>query len=119
MKKTVSYASLIVLFILLACFFVTTYAHARNQDSDSVIIVDPLLFKDLKYRCIGPSRGGRVTTVTGIASQPSVFYMGATGGGVWKTVDYGINWINVSDGYLVQRLRLARPGGRWIRPGWY
>ena len=41
-----------------------------------------------------------MTTVTGIASQPSVFYMGATGGGVWKTVDYGRNWTNVSDGYF-------------------
>jgi photosystem II stability/assembly factor-like uncharacterized protein len=100
MKKTVSFASLIVLFLLLVCFIAVTHAHAQNQDSDSRIVVDPLLFKDLKYRCIGPSRGGRVTSVTGIASQPSVFYMGATGGGVWKTVDYGRNWINVSDGYL-------------------
>ncbi len=61
---------------------------------------DPSLLKGLKYRCIGPSRGGRVTTVTGVASEPSVFYMGATGGGVWKTTDYGRNWINVSDGYF-------------------
>jgi photosystem II stability/assembly factor-like uncharacterized protein len=61
---------------------------------------DPIHFKGLKYRCIGPSRGGRVTTVTGIASQPSVFYMGAVGGGVWKTVDYGRNWSNVTDGFL-------------------
>ena len=74
--------------------------HALDQDSDSNAIYDPTLFKGLKYRCIGPSRGGRVTTVTGIASQPSVFYMGATGGGVWKTGDYGRNWSNVSDGYF-------------------
>ncbi|NOR53572.1 MAG: hypothetical protein GQ536_05750, partial [Candidatus Aminicenantes bacterium] len=58
------------------------------------------LFKGLKYRCVGPSRGGRVTTVTGVASQPSTFYMGSTGGGVWKTKDYGRNWINVSDGFF-------------------
>ncbi len=100
MKKTAFYAGLIVLFFPLICFIAVTHAHAQNQDSDSPLKLDPLLFKDLKYRCIGPSRGGRVTTVTGIASQPSVFYMGATGGGVWKTVDYGRNWINVSDGYL-------------------
>ena len=88
MRKVVIIASLIV-FIFLAMGF-----------ADSNTIYDPTHFKGLKYRCIGPSRGGRVTTVTGIASQPSVFYMGATGGGVWKTVDYGRNWSNVSDGYL-------------------
>ncbi|UCE43180.1 MAG: hypothetical protein JSV17_01965 [Candidatus Aminicenantes bacterium] len=69
-------------------------------DSNTNTIYEPSFFKGLKYRCIGPSRGGRVTTVTGIASQPSVFYMGATGGGVWKTTDYGRNWVNVSDGYF-------------------
>ncbi|HET7274644.1 MAG TPA: hypothetical protein VFI91_05665 [Longimicrobiaceae bacterium] len=62
--------------------------------------VDPALFQNLEYRMIGPSRGGRVTTVTGIAEQPSVFFMGSTGGGVWKTTDYGNSWENVSDGYF-------------------
>lgn len=55
---------------------------------------------NLKYRNVGPTRGGRATTVAGVASQPSVFYMGATGGGVWKTEDYGTSWFNVSDGYF-------------------
>ncbi len=54
----------------------------------------------LRYRMIGPLRGGRVTTVTGVPSQPSTFYMGTTGGGVWKTTDAGHNWNNVSDGYF-------------------
>jgi len=54
----------------------------------------------LQYRNIGPTRGGRVTTVAGVTSKPSVFYMGATGGGVWKTDDYGTSWSNVSDGYF-------------------
>ncbi|MFW6140639.1 MAG: WD40/YVTN/BNR-like repeat-containing protein [Acidobacteriota bacterium] len=60
----------------------------------------PHFFKDLKYRCVGPSRGGRVTAVTGVASKPSTFYMGSTGGGVWKTTDYGQSWTNITDGYL-------------------
>lgn len=55
-------------------------------------------FKSLKYRCIGPTRGGRVTAVAGIPSAPGTFYMGATGGGVWKTTDFGQSWKNVSDG---------------------
>ncbi|MBA4322594.1 MAG: hypothetical protein C0408_07230, partial [Odoribacter sp.] len=62
--------------------------------------VDPLLFQDLKYRFIGPNRGGRVTAVAGAESQPNVFYMGATGGGVWKTTDYGQSWSNISDGFF-------------------
>ncbi|MYF63739.1 MAG: hypothetical protein F4183_04495, partial [Rhodothermaceae bacterium] len=58
------------------------------------------LFKDLEFRYIGPSRGGRVTTVTGHRADSGTFYMGATGGGVWKTSDYGVSWENISDGYF-------------------
>src|SRR6266513_2721175 len=54
----------------------------------------------LRWRSIGPYRGGRVTAVAGIASQPLVYYMGATGGGVWKTDDAGTTWNNVSDGFF-------------------
>ncbi|MBV9881170.1 MAG: hypothetical protein JO180_11775, partial [Gemmatirosa sp.] len=63
-------------------------------------LVDPALYAGLRYRMIGPGRGGRVTTVTGVAGQPHTFYLGATGGGVWKTDDAGANWRNVSDGYF-------------------
>ena len=58
------------------------------------------IFKSLQYRSIGPFRGGRVTAVAGVASQPLVYYFGATGGGVWKTTDGGINWEPVSDNYF-------------------
>lgn len=59
---------------------------------------DPLRL--LQYRLIGPFRGGRVAAVAGVASQPNVYYFGATGGGVWKTVDAGVNWEAVSDKYF-------------------
>ncbi|MDP9348089.1 MAG: hypothetical protein M3P24_02955, partial [Gemmatimonadota bacterium] len=59
-------------------------------------------FGDLRYRMIGPSRGGRVTTVTGVHSQPFTFYFGSTGGGVWKTVDAGQTWNNVSDPFFTE-----------------
>ncbi len=62
--------------------------------------VDPAMFAALRYRMIGPARGGRVTAVTGVPSQPFTFYMGATGGGVWKTDDAGANWRNVSDRFF-------------------
>ena len=58
------------------------------------------LWSGMKYRMIGPDRGGRVTAVTGVPSQPYTFYMGSTGGGVWKTTDAGHTWINVSDGFF-------------------
>lgn len=57
-------------------------------------------FSVLTYRTVGPERGGRVTTVTGTSHYPGTFYLGATGGGVWKSEDYGTTWNNVSDGFF-------------------
>src|SRR6266567_7589515 len=61
---------------------------------------NPALWSGMRYRMIGPERGGRVTTVTGVPSEPHTFYMGSTGGGVWKTTDAGHTWVNVSDGFF-------------------
>ena len=61
---------------------------------------DSALWSGMRYRLIGPYRGGRVTAVTGVPSQPLTYYMGSTGGGVWKTTDAGHNWVNVSDGFF-------------------
>ena len=61
---------------------------------------DPAQWQGLHYRQVGPWRGGRVTAVTGVPSQPNVYYMGSTGGGVWKTSDAGHSWVNVSDGQI-------------------
>ena len=52
----------------------------------------------MKYRMIGPDRGGRVTTVTGVPTEPFTFYMGTVGGGVYKTTDAGHSWRNITDG---------------------
>lgn len=76
--------------IILSIFLtLLVYGDIKSQEMDA-----------FQFRNIGPYRGGRVTAVAGIASQPSVFYMGATGGGLWKTEDYGTSWKNVSDGYF-------------------
>src|SRR5579862_8471860 len=62
--------------------------------------VNPALFQGMKYRLVGPSRGGRVTTVTGVTSQPRTFYMGVASGGVFKTTDAGENWTPITDGQV-------------------
>ncbi len=56
------------------------------------------LFKPLKWRLVGPFRGGRAAAVTGVAGHPQTYYFGSAGGGVWKTTDGGGSWANVSDG---------------------
>src|SRR5438105_3814886 len=72
--------------------------HKQSAHPESAI--DPILFNSLKWRSIGPYRGGRVVAVAGDSSDPLVFYFGSTGGGVWKTSDGGIIWENVSDGFF-------------------
>ena len=63
-------------------------------------IVDPALFQGMQYRLVGPSRGGRVTTVTGVPSQPKTFYMGVASGGLFRTTDGGANWVPIADGKI-------------------
>src|SRR5436190_4920379 len=52
-------------------------------------------FKPVKWRCIGPFRGGRSNCATGVVGNPNVYYQGTTGGGLWKTDDMGITWRNI------------------------
>ncbi|MEM1247569.1 MAG: glycosyl hydrolase, partial [Acidobacteriota bacterium] len=68
--------------------------------SSAAQTVDASLYQTMKYRSIGPFRGGRVTAVAGIEGDPLTYYFGATGGGVWKTSSAGATWDNVSDGFF-------------------
>ncbi|MFS4455192.1 WD40/YVTN/BNR-like repeat-containing protein [Maribacter sp. 2304DJ31-5] len=73
----------------------------RRKKTDRVTISYPEeLYSSLEYRLVGPFRGGRSTAVTGVPGKPNLFYFGATGGGVWKTLDGGRTWSNISDGYF-------------------
>lgn len=58
-------------------------------------------FASLQWRNIGPARGGRVQAVAGVVGDPETYYMGATGGGVWKTTDRGVTWNNITDGFVM------------------
>jgi photosystem II stability/assembly factor-like uncharacterized protein len=95
-------------FLILTLTLLPARAHAAKARKEPVApapaagkpAVDPALFSGLKWREVGPFRGGRVAAVTGIASDRNTYYFGGTGGGVWKTIDGGRTWRNVSDGFF-------------------
>ncbi len=83
-------------FLFFLFFSISVFAQTKDSPREG----KQKLFQAFQYRNVGPNRGGRVTTVEGVASIPGTYYMGSSGGGVWKTKDYGINWKNISDGYF-------------------
>lgn len=82
---------------ILAALLLLACAHVTAQSADN----DPQnYFKPVKWRNIGPFRGGRSVTACGVVGDPLTYYMGTTGGGLWKTEDMGTTWNNISDGYF-------------------
>ncbi len=82
------------IFAISAMLILMSTGPVLSADGDQV---DTANLKGLEWRLIGPYRGGRVTTVTGVPGKPLLYYMGATGGGVWKTTNAGTTWENISD----------------------
>lgn len=70
-----------------------------NQ-TEEALLFNESTFRSLQWRNIGPFRGGRSNAVSGVKGNPLTYYMGTVGGGLWKTVDAGISWTNISDGYF-------------------
>jgi hypothetical protein len=72
----------------------------KKKKSKPSIELRDSLFHGLKWRNIGPFRGGRSVASTGVTDKPHTYYMGSTGGGVFKTTDDGITWKNISDNFF-------------------
>src|SRR5688572_11347921 len=84
--------------IVVSCFLV---GQLYAQVPQSTVADDyNTIFKTVKWRSIGPFRGGRSVAGCGVVGDPKTYYMGTTGGGLWKTDDLGITWRNISDGYF-------------------
>lgn len=88
------------LLVILALFLPGILPAQKKQPATPPAGSDSIFYSALKYRLIGPFRGGRADAVSGGIHNKRLFYFGATGGGLWKTTDGGNNWKNVSDGWF-------------------
>ena len=86
-----------IIFIFL-CLLISESYKVNAQKNSTKYSED--YYKATQWRNIGPFRGGRSATVTGVSGKANLFYFGSTGGGVWRTTDAGNTWGNISDGYF-------------------
>jgi photosystem II stability/assembly factor-like uncharacterized protein len=86
--------------LLLVALIPASFPATAQSKKDSTTNDLNSYFKPVKWRNIGPFRGGRSVTATGVVNDIHTYYMGTTGGGLWKTEDMGINWANISDGFF-------------------
>lgn len=91
---------LVVLLMVTFVAFDGTAQRRKSKSSSSTKNYDSKLYDGMQWRNIGPFRGGRSAAVTGVPGKPNLYYMGATGGGVWHTKDAGSTWENISDGFF-------------------
>ena len=90
-----------LLVTVFALLFVFTNANSQKRKGKSKKSkTEQINYNNIEWRNIGPFRGGRSVTSSGVLDHPNIFYMGTTGGGLWKTEDYGSSWNNISDGFF-------------------
>ena len=90
----------IVLIVLLILPLTIQSQRRKKKSAEPIVTVQDSMFHGLKWRNIGPHRGGRSVASSGVVGESMTYYMGTVGGGIYKTVDDGITWKNVSDGFL-------------------
>lgn len=90
----------ILLFGLMLLLAIPGFSQKGKSSSTPNVSFEAAQYHGLKWRNIGPFRGGRSNAVTGVPGNDQVYFAGYTGGGIWKTMDAGISWVNVSDGFF-------------------
>ena len=92
----------LILFTLISIMMVPVIqvSGAKKKDKKPAFSYNEKLYNALEWRSVGPFRGGRSAAVTGVPGKPNLYYMGTTGGGVWRTSDAGNSWENISDAYF-------------------
>ena len=86
--------------LLISTLFIAVNSFAQKKTPVVSVNTDSILLNKVKFRSIGPFRGGRSAAVAGDLKYKNTFYFGGTGGGVWKTIDAGSNWKNISDKFF-------------------
>ncbi len=94
MKKT------FFIYLILLFNFNSALFSQRGNSNKKQLSYNENLYNSIDYRLIGPFRGGRSGTVSGVVGDDNTYYMGTAGGGVWKTTDAGNTWKSISDGYF-------------------
>ncbi len=100
MNKKILLSSLLFFFALWSFAQESKKESAPNTKANAPAVDLNSYFKPVKWRSIGPFRGGRSVCATGVVGDITTYYMGTTGGGLWKTEDIGLTWKNISDGFF-------------------
>lgn len=98
--KNTYYLSILLLILTISLWGQKKTANTAKSAPAALVKFDPALFDGVQWRLVGPFRGGRAGTVTGVPGHPNLYYMGTAGGGVWRTKDAGTTWECISDGYF-------------------
>lgn len=91
---------ILMIFLCLGLIIQLPAQKKKRGQSSNELSYDTAYYGGLNWRSIGPYRGGRSATVTGVPGKPNLYYFGSTGGGVWRSTDAGNTWENISDGYF-------------------
>ena len=103
MKRTPTLRVSLLALLLLLAFSASAQRGSKTRGKAAkatTAVYDSVLYNGLRWRSIGPYRGGRAGTVTGVPGNPNLYYMGTAGGGVWRTTDGGGTWTNITDKYF-------------------
>jgi len=87
-------------YLISLLLLVSLLASAQNKKPSTPPSIDHELYAGMRWRELGPFRGGRSSTVTGVRGNPNTYYFGGVGGGVWKSEDAGQTWFNITDSFF-------------------